>query len=220
MQPKRAPSRSVKIQHGCLICFGQQQPSSLSYLISTGCKFQNLRPEHITIKEKGYNFACLSEWIWHVKCFSDQAAKPYLCFWKVKYFSDQAAERREWFWVTAQDSQSGNNRTSWISPFFYCYVGEFGAWSIFLIRMLSVIWWCEKGYSTQSTRDTMKCNVNVDEWYYFQWWERRMISWSRNTTSSWVQRECQTLVNYSTLPWMCWVSIVRILLFSQIVPWY
>ena len=42
----RTPSLGEKIQHGCLICVGSEQPSCFSCLIILDTTFKNLGPQH------------------------------------------------------------------------------------------------------------------------------------------------------------------------------
>ena len=80
---RRTPSLGEKIQHGCLMCLGSEQPSCFRCLIILGCNFQKIRatPQNV-------EFHLISQYYgvrtWDVKHFSDHAAKGYVWLGDVK----------------------------------------------------------------------------------------------------------------------------------------
>ncbi len=90
-EQESTPSLGGKIQHGCLICLGSEEPSCFSCLIILGRNFQKpwaTAQNFWSGYKKSAEFHHISQyywvWTWDVKHFSDQAATWYVWIWNMK----------------------------------------------------------------------------------------------------------------------------------------
>ncbi len=99
----RTPSLGEKIQHGCLICLGSEQPSCFSCLIILGCNFPKIwatAQNFWSGYKKMPNFIILPNIMgfehgaWSI--FLIRQLKGYVGFWDVKSVSLQATYYMEW----------------------------------------------------------------------------------------------------------------------------